>query len=91
MTGSRSGVDISGWIAHWASWTPDKVALRFEGREIRYAELGQDVAVLAEDLRLFRDQLEGVLGPAAKRRLLRPGARPSGPFAACWRARAISK
>jgi signal transduction histidine kinase len=31
----------------------------------------QDVAVLAEDLRLFRDQLEGVLGPLAKRKLLR--------------------
>ena len=31
----------------------------------------QDVAVLAEDLRLFRDQLEGVLGPLARRKLLR--------------------
>lgn len=45
------GVDISGWIAHWASWTPDKVALRFEAHEIRYGELEQDVAAVAAWLR----------------------------------------
>ena len=38
-----AALDISGWIAHWAQWTPDKTALRFEGRGISYAELARAV------------------------------------------------
>ena len=37
-------MNISWWTAHWASWTPTKVALRFEGRSITYAELESRVA-----------------------------------------------
>ena len=39
--------DISDWIARWASWTPHKTALRFEGREVSYAQLERHVASLA--------------------------------------------
>ena len=35
--------DISGWIAHWAQWSPGKTALRFEGRCISYVELARAV------------------------------------------------
>ncbi|HJY96875.1 MAG TPA: AMP-binding protein [Streptosporangiaceae bacterium] len=38
-----AALDISGWIAHWAQWTPGKTALRFEGRCISYAELARAV------------------------------------------------
>ncbi|MBJ7596873.1 AMP-binding protein [Candidatus Nephthysia bennettiae] len=44
-------MDISGWIAHWASWTPGKTALRFEGRSVSYAELEQGVESVAAWLR----------------------------------------
>ena len=44
-------MEISGWVAHWASWTPDKTALRFEGRTISYAELELGVGSLAAWLR----------------------------------------
>ncbi len=44
-------MDISGWVAHWASWTPDKAALRFEGRTLSYLELEQGVASVAGWLR----------------------------------------
>jgi fatty-acyl-CoA synthase len=44
-------VDISGWIAHWGSWTPNQTALRFERRKISYGELEQDVGSLAGWLR----------------------------------------
>ena len=40
-------MNISWWISHWANWTPDKTALRFEGRSITYAELECRVAGLA--------------------------------------------
>src|ERR1700751_5469818 len=40
-------LDISRWIARWASWTPDATAVRFEGRNIRYAELEDDVGAVA--------------------------------------------
>ena len=51
MKGS-TGMDISGWIGHWASWTPDKTALRFEGRSISYAQVEDDVGWAAAWLRL---------------------------------------
>ena len=37
-------MDISGWIADWARWTPDRTALRFDGRSISYAELEGRIA-----------------------------------------------
>jgi acyl-CoA synthetase (AMP-forming)/AMP-acid ligase II len=40
-------VNISWWISHWANWTPEKTALRFEGRSIEYAELERRVGELA--------------------------------------------
>ncbi len=43
-------MEISSWIAHRASWSPGKVAVRFEGREITYAQLEKDVACLAGGL-----------------------------------------
>jgi len=59
-------VDVSSWIAHWASWTPDKVALRFEGREICYGELEQDLAAVAACLQtqgVSAGDRVGYLGP----------------------------
>jgi fatty-acyl-CoA synthase len=38
-----AALDISGWIAHWAQWSPGKTALRFEGRCVSYAELARAV------------------------------------------------
>ena len=43
-------MEISSWIAHRASGSPGKVAVRFEGREITYAQLEKDVAHLAGGL-----------------------------------------
>ena len=43
-------MDISNWIAHRADWSPDKVALRFEGEEITYADLEERVARVAGGL-----------------------------------------
>jgi fatty-acyl-CoA synthase len=40
-------MEISSWIAHRALWSPEKTALRFEGREITYAQLEAQVAHLA--------------------------------------------
>lgn len=40
-------MDISGWISHHALWSPDKVAIRFEGAEITYSEFEEDIARLA--------------------------------------------
>src|SRR5918997_5264347 len=42
-----SALNISWWISHWANWTPDKIALRFEGRSITYADLESRVARVA--------------------------------------------
>jgi fatty-acyl-CoA synthase len=36
-------VEISSWIAHWASSTPPRTALRFGGRVVSYVELEQAV------------------------------------------------
>ncbi len=43
--------NIAGWVASWANWTPGKAALRFEGREVSYAELEQRVGSVAAWLR----------------------------------------
>ncbi len=43
-------MDISSWIAHRADWSPDKVALRFEGEDITYADLEERLARLAGGL-----------------------------------------
>ena len=40
-------MEISSWIAHRASWSPEKTAVRFEGREITYSQLEGRVAQLA--------------------------------------------
>jgi fatty-acyl-CoA synthase len=59
-------VDISGWIAYWGSWTPDQVALRFEGRLLRYAELEREVGRAAAWLRangVLPGNRVGYLGP----------------------------
>ena len=42
---------IAGWVASWANWTPGKTALRFEGREVSYAQLEQGVRSVAGWLR----------------------------------------
>ena len=38
---------ISAWVAHKAVWSPQSVAMRFEGEEISYAQFEQRVAHLA--------------------------------------------
>jgi len=43
-------MDISGWIDHQASYLPDKVAIRFEGEDITYANLADRIANLAAAL-----------------------------------------
>jgi fatty-acyl-CoA synthase len=45
------GPDISSWIARWGGWTPEKTALRFEGRVISYRELEHEVRSAAAWLR----------------------------------------
>ena len=40
-------MEISSWIAHRSSWSPGKTAIRFEGREITYGQLEQQVGRLA--------------------------------------------
>lgn len=37
-------MDLSAHLAHRASWTPDKTALRFEGRALTYADLERAVS-----------------------------------------------
>ncbi|HEU5003129.1 MAG TPA: AMP-binding protein [Actinomycetota bacterium] len=44
-------MDISTWIAYWAGWTPEKTALRFEGRSIGYRQLEEAIARTAATLR----------------------------------------
>ena len=59
-------MDISGWIARWGGWTPHKAALRFEGREVSYADLERKVAATAGWLRangVSRGDRVGYLGP----------------------------
>ncbi|MEM9683978.1 MAG: long-chain-fatty-acid--CoA ligase [Pseudomonadota bacterium] len=40
-------MDISNWIAHRADWSPDKVAVHFEGTDIDYASMEDRVGRLA--------------------------------------------
>lgn len=59
-------MDISGWIARWGGWTPDKTALRFEERTISYADLERDVGSVAAWLRaedVAPGDRVGYLGP----------------------------
>lgn len=37
-------MDVSTHIAHLANWTPDKTAIRFEGRSLTYADLEERIA-----------------------------------------------
>lgn len=43
-------MEISSWTSHRASWSPEKTAVRFEGRDITYARLEDQVAHLAGGL-----------------------------------------
>ena len=58
LRGRTAVVDVSQWVAHRANWSPEKVAVRFEGREITYASLEDQVGRLAG---AFADEL-GVQG-----------------------------
>lgn len=40
-------MDLSGWIAHRAAWSPEAIALAFEGEEIGYAALDARIRGLA--------------------------------------------
>ena len=57
---------ISCWVAHKAVWTPEKVAVRFEGRDITYREFEDRVAHLtgfmAERLELGEGDRVAFLG-----------------------------
>src|SRR5215831_265359 len=44
-------MDISGWVSHWASWAPRKVAVHFQGVDISYGELDERVGRAASVLR----------------------------------------
>jgi fatty-acyl-CoA synthase len=44
-------MDISHWIAHRADWSPDRVAIHFEGADITYAAMADRIARLAGALR----------------------------------------
>ncbi len=44
-------MNISHWIERNADFSPDKVAMRFEGQEITYAELAQQVKTAAQVLK----------------------------------------
>jgi fatty-acyl-CoA synthase len=44
---SLAEAEISGWIAAWAERSPDKLAIRFEDREISFRAMEQRVARLA--------------------------------------------
>ena len=48
-------MDISNWIHHHAQWSPEKIALHFEGTRISYREFENNVALLSGGL---VDQLE---------------------------------
>ncbi len=59
-------MEISTWIAHWAEWSPSKIAIRFEGAQITYRELEDRIAVLAGYLRRLgttRGDRVAYLGP----------------------------
>jgi len=44
-------VNISHWVETWAVATPDKVAIRFEGREITYQEFDEQIKASARVLK----------------------------------------
>lgn len=43
-------MDLSSWISFWATWSPSRVALRFEGADVSYAELESRIAARAGEL-----------------------------------------
>jgi fatty-acyl-CoA synthase len=47
---AHPAAEISSWIAAWAQRSPDKLAIRFEDRELSYRELEQRVARLSGGL-----------------------------------------
>lgn len=44
-------MSICDWLTHWASWSPQKVAVRFDERDYTYAALDDEVGRLAGTLR----------------------------------------
>ncbi|MBT7745567.1 MAG: AMP-binding protein [Alphaproteobacteria bacterium] len=44
-------MDISSWVDHHAAFTPEKVAIRFEGTDYTWADLARRVARLSAVLR----------------------------------------
>jgi fatty-acyl-CoA synthase len=59
-------MNVSHWVSHWASWTPSKVALRFEGRQITYDDLEARVARMStvlEEVGVMGGDRVGYLGP----------------------------
>ena len=51
--GRREGAEtqrLARWLAHRAEWSPERIALRFEGEEIRYAALDVRARALAAEL-----------------------------------------
>ena len=63
---SRAEGEISSWVAGWAKRSPDRIAIRFEDREISYGEMEQRVArlagVLAERERIAEGDRVAYLG-----------------------------
>lgn len=43
-------MDISNWIHHHAKWSPEKIALYFEGAQINYREFEDNIALLSGGL-----------------------------------------
>ena len=44
-------MDLSGWIEGWAAQAPDKIALHFDGVDIRYADMAERIRRLARALK----------------------------------------
>ncbi len=64
-------MDLSGWIGHRAAWSPDQVALHFDGEDVTYAALASRVRRLA-------DALASVLGVARGDRVAHLGFNSPG-------------
>ena len=64
--GTKNSMNISAWIEYWAGCTPEKVAIRFEGRSITYADLYADIRqtahLLQHDLAIARGDRVAHLG-----------------------------
>ncbi len=59
-------MNVSQWIEHWAAFQPNKIAIRFEGKNISYAALnrriGRVARLLRNDLAVDRDDRIAFLG-----------------------------